>query len=110
MNGINISNKAISIQAAHVISIPKISKEENDNPVANTAFQGSLGRYRVTAIRTRKQGSPPTLQQSGAVQNAKDIRCGTQQCLMILEMQTGDNILSSVGKCTHLPEKIINCS
>lgn len=38
MNGINTSDKAISIQAAHVISIPKINKKENDNPVANTAF------------------------------------------------------------------------
>lgn len=58
MNGINTSNKAISIQAAHVISIPKINKKENDNPVANTAFQGSVGRSSGDSHKNQKRGEP----------------------------------------------------
>lgn len=58
MNGINTSDKAISIQAAHVISIPKISKKENDNPVANTAFQGSVGRSSGDSHKNQKTGEP----------------------------------------------------
>lgn len=58
MNGINTSNKAISIQAAHVISIPKTNKKENDNPVANTAFQGSLGRSSGDSHKNQKTGEP----------------------------------------------------
>lgn len=73
-------------------------------------FRGVWAGPVVTAIRTRKQGSPPTLQQSGVGQNAKDDSCGIQQGLMKLETQTGNNILTFFGKCTHPLEKIINCS
>lgn len=108
MNGINISNKAISTKAAHVISIPEINKKENDNPVANAAFQGSLGRSSCDSHKNQKTGKPSY---TGIGQNAKDVRCGIQQGLMKLDTQTGNNILTFSGKHTQLVEKkIINYS